>query len=79
MFLCVVDGRQTKSLGMNFHEMAEFLLSIGAWNAVNLDGGGSTTMVISSRIINSPSDITGERPVANTLQVIRLNPLPVRR
>ena len=78
MFLCVVDGRQAKSLGMNFPEMADFLLSIGAWNAINLDGGGSTTMVIHNRIVNSPSDRTGERPVANTLQVIRLNPMPGR-
>jgi len=76
LFLCVVDGRQERSIGMNFQEMADFLLSIGAWNAVNLDGGGSTTMVIHDNIVNSPSDKTGERPVANTLQVIRLNPAP---
>ena len=76
LFLCVVDGRQERSLGMNFQEMADFLLSIGVWNAVNLDGGGSTTMVIHDKIVNSPSDKTGERPVANTLQVIRLNPAP---
>jgi len=44
------------------------------WNAVNFDGGGSTTMVVQGKIVNSPSDKTGERPVANTLQVIRLGP-----
>jgi hypothetical protein len=76
LFLCVVDGRQARSVGMNFKEMAEFLLSIGVWNAVNLDGGGSTTMIIRDRIVNSPSDKTGERPVANTLQVIRTGPAP---
>jgi hypothetical protein len=70
LFLCVVDGRQESSIGMNFQEMADFLRSIGAWNAVNLDGGGSTTMVVAGVIVNSPSDKTGERPVANTLQVI---------
>jgi hypothetical protein len=74
LFLCTVDGRQQTSIGMNFHEMADFLLSIGVWNAVNFDGGGSTTMVIQGKIVNSPSDKTGERPVANTLQVIRLGP-----
>ena len=74
LFLCVVDGRQERSLGMNFQEMGDFLLSLGVWNAINLDGGGSTTMVIHDKIVNSPSDKTGERPVANTLQVIRLNP-----
>jgi hypothetical protein len=70
LFLCTVDGRQELSLGMNFQEMADFLLSIGAWNAINLDGGGSTTLVVEGQIVNSPSDRTGERPVANTLQVI---------
>ena len=74
LFLCTVDGRQQTSIGMNFREMADFLLSIGVWNAVNFDGGGSTTMVVQGKIVNSPSDKTGERPVANTLQVIRLGP-----
>ena len=73
LFLCVVDGRQQTSLGMNFQEMSDFLLSIGVWNAVNFDGGGSTSMVVRGKIVNSPSDKTGERPVANTLQVIRLS------
>ncbi|CAG0926439.1 hypothetical protein PLCT1_00013 [Planctomycetaceae bacterium] len=36
----------------------------------NLDGGGSTTMVVQGTIVNTPSDVTGERPVANSLQVI---------
>ncbi len=55
---------------MNFEEMADFLLSLGTWNALNLDGGGSTTMVVHGKVMNSPSDKTGERPVANSLQVI---------
>jgi hypothetical protein len=71
LYLCTVDGRQISSLGMNFEEMAELCLSLGMWNAVNLDGGGSTTMVVLGRIVNSPSDKTGERAVANTLQVIQ--------
>jgi len=70
LYLCVVDGRQASSVGMNFKEMGDFLLKIGAWNGMNLDGGGSTTMVVNHRIVNSPSDSAGERPVANTLQVV---------
>lgn len=73
VFLCTVDGRQAASVGMQFNEMAKFLVSLGAWNAINLDGGGSTTMVVQGRIANSPSDRTGERPVANSLQVISRN------
>lgn len=73
LFLCTVDGRQTASVGMQFSEMAEFLIRLGAWNAINLDGGGSTTMIVQGRIANSPSDKTGERPVANSFQVISRN------
>lgn len=71
LYLCTVDGRQPASVGMSFDEMAQFLLHIGAWDAVNLDGGGSTAMVVEGRVVNSPSDKTGERAVANTLQVVR--------
>ena len=70
LFLCTVDGRQASSIGMNFRELAWFFRSIGGWNAVNLDGGGSTTMVVDGRIVNNPSDRTGERAVANTLMVV---------
>ncbi len=69
-YLCTVDGRQSTSLGMSFNEMADFLLSIKVSEAYNLDGGGSTTMVVQGKIVNSPSDSAGERPVANSLQVI---------
>ena len=72
LFLCTVDGRQESSRGMTFSEMADFLLSLGAWNAINFDGGGSTTMVVNGRVVNSPSDKTGERPVANVLAVVKI-------
>jgi hypothetical protein len=74
IFLCTVDGRQATSIGMTFADMASFLLSIGASEGFNLDGGGSTTMVVRGEIVNSPSDKTGERKVANTLQVISTAP-----
>jgi exopolysaccharide biosynthesis protein len=44
---------------------------------MNFDGGGSTTMVVLGKIVNSPSDKTGERPVANTLQLVRIDPRPI--
>jgi hypothetical protein len=74
IFLCTVDGRQASSIGMTFDEMAGFLLSIGASEAFNFDGGGSTTMVVRNAIVNSPSDPGGERSVANSLQVISRAP-----
>lgn len=69
IWLGTVDGRQASSVGMNFPEMAQFLLGIEAWDAVNLDGGGSTTMVVGTQVVNRPSDATGERAVSNILFV----------
>jgi hypothetical protein len=68
IFVVTVDGRQKGySKGMTLPELANFLEREGAYKAVNLDGGGSTTMVIKGQIINSPSDSTGERPVHNAI------------
>jgi hypothetical protein len=75
VYLCTVDGRQTSSLGMTFTEMANFLVKLGVTNAVNLDGGGSTTMVVRGKVVNSPSDPGGERSVANSLQIISTAPV----
>jgi exopolysaccharide biosynthesis protein len=41
-----------------------------AHQAINLDGGGQTTMVVREQVVNRPSDPTGERPVVNALLVI---------
>jgi len=70
LYLITVDGRQKCSAGMTLNELSEFMLFIGCYNALNLDGGGSTTLVINDKIINYPSDLTGERPVGNALLII---------
>lgn len=76
LYLITVDGRQTNfSVGMNLFELADFMLRIGVFQGMNLDGGGSTTMVIRGGIVNSPSDAGGERAVANALLVISTAPL----
>ena len=77
LLLVTVDGRQLPySDGMTLRELAELLRSFGAAEALNLDGGGSTTLVVRERsgalaIANRPSDREGERPVANALAVVR--------
>lgn len=70
-FLMVtVDGRQPEtSVGMNLQELAEFLLGLGAVDAMNLDGGGSTTMFLDGKIVNKPSDKEGERKVSDAILV----------
>jgi Phosphodiester glycosidase len=74
LFLVAIDGRSTASVGMTLAEAADFLRGIGVAQALNLDGGGSTTLVIDGRIVNSPSDPAGERPVGNALLVERRRP-----
>lgn len=82
MLLVTVDGRQVSSKGMTQPELANFLLSIGAYNALNLDGGGSTTMVSKDlgeedlRIINSYSD-PSPRGVVNGIGVFSNAPAGV--
>jgi muramoyltetrapeptide carboxypeptidase len=60
--LVTVDGRQADwSVGMSLPELTDLLLDLGAVDAINLDGGGSTTMVVDGEVVNRPSDANGER------------------
>ena len=52
----VVDGRQTPSAGATLRDMADIFKGLGATNAVNLDGGGSSIMIVNDEIYNHPSD-----------------------
>lgn len=74
IYLVTVDGRQATSVGMTLDELANFMLTLGVWHGVNLDGGGSTTMVVRGQVVNSPSDATGERSVSNALLVVSSAP-----
>lgn len=69
LYLLVVDGRQSHSVGMTAAEEAKALRDLGAWTALNLDGGGSSAMFIQGLgVVNRPSD-GRERVVANHLGV----------
>lgn len=62
LIMIVVDGRQEASVGVTLDELAEIMLDIGCIEALNLDGGGSSTMVAADEIINIPSDMpNGDR------------------
>ncbi len=70
LWLVVADGRREGvSEGMTLPELAGLFLSLGARDAINLDGGGSSVMVISGEAVSSPSGPGGERPVVNSLIV----------
>jgi exopolysaccharide biosynthesis protein len=71
LILATVDGRQTGgSEGFTIQEAATFMRSLGAVNALNLDGGGSTAMAVNGVLVNKPSDATGERADGGTIQVL---------
>jgi exopolysaccharide biosynthesis protein len=72
LLLFVVDGRQQASIGMTLLELALFMQELGAVDAMNLDGGGSSEMVINGRQVNNPSD-GRERPIGTSLMIMPKN------
>jgi len=71
LLLITSDGHQPDwSVGLTFREEAAVLEYLGAVDAVNLDGGGSTTMTVGDQLVNRPSDATGERPVGDALLLL---------
>lgn len=80
IILFVVDGRSSYSYGLSIPELQKCLYWIGCVDALNLDGGGSTTMYINNKdfkgVINCPSDNKvfdheGERAVANAILIVK--------
>ena len=69
IYLVAVDGRQETSDGMTLVELGDFLVSIGVYQGLNFDGGGSTALVIDGKLVNRPSDAAGERAVGNAILV----------
>ena len=51
----VSDGRTSSSEGLTLYQLAEFMQSLGAVTAYNLDGGGSSTMYFNGRVVNNPT------------------------
>jgi exopolysaccharide biosynthesis protein len=80
VLLLVVDGRQDDSRGYTMVELANLMIDLGADEAVNLDGGGSSTMIAKNRngnmaVLNDPSD-GFQRWVANAIEVTYTPPSP---
>jgi exopolysaccharide biosynthesis protein len=70
IWLVTVDGRQPeRSVGMTLAELRTFARRLGLVNALNLDGGGSTTRWVGGEVVNTPSDATGQRKVSDALLV----------
>jgi len=74
LLLVTVDGRQPMSGGMTLYELAQLMKQLGATDAINLDGGGSTTLAVrGGLVLNSPSE-GKQRPVANAVVVYAPRP-----
>lgn len=69
IILMVIDGRSLTSLGATYTEVQDIMYKLGAINAINLDGGKSTTMYFDGDIINSPSNSMGERTIPTAVIV----------
>ena len=69
IILLVIDGRGTSSIGATLKEAQEVIYKLGAINAMNLDGGKSTTMYYDGDIINTPSNSMGERAIPTAIIV----------
>ena len=75
ILLVVADGRSSASAGLSLSDLADYMISLGAVTAMNLDGGGSSTMVVKDadtegmEVRNVPSD-GSERPCGNSLLII---------
>jgi len=70
LYLVTCDGRRTGvDAGLTLDELAAFMLALGCRDAMNLDGGGSTTMFLDGKVVNHPSDKEGERKVSDAILV----------
>lgn len=69
LILLTADGRESTSVGVTLAETAEQLRRAGAVHGVNLDGGGSSTMVFRGRVVNAPSE-DAHRAVPNAFGIV---------
>jgi len=67
LLVMVVDGRQTVSRGVSLEELAQLMLDVGAVEALNLDGGGSSTLVVNGVLLNRPTGGVFQREVMSAL------------
>ena len=69
LYFVVVDDRYPGSSGLTMPELASLMESLNCFNAMNLDGGGSTLLYANNVVINKPSDATGPRKVVSAVLI----------
>lgn len=69
--LALIEGRRADARGASLAKLARFMPNRGAYSAINLDGGGSSSMVIQGSFVNArPDNELDERPVSNALSIV---------
>lgn len=76
LFVAVEGRRPERSVGMSLAELTELLAELGAVEALNLDGGGSTAMVLRGELVTRPSDRNGERANGDALLLFPASATP---
>ena len=71
LIIVTVDGRESSSVGMTLNELANFMKSIGCYNAMNLDGGGSTVLYVNGHVVNHPK-VNGGIALSNALTLNKI-------
>lgn len=69
LLLLAIDGRYDGSDGVTLPELAEIMQLLDCYDALNLDGGGSTLLYANNKVVNRPSDGTGPRPVVSAVLI----------
>jgi len=70
ILLLVINGRQVGSMGATYEDVADVMLTYGAVNALNLDGGSSSSMLHEGEYLNISSSLVGERPLPTGIVVL---------
>lgn len=65
----VIDGRQAESRGVDLKELSVLMYDLGCYEAINLDGGGSSALVVNGRLLNKPAGLTAQREVMSAIAV----------
>ena len=71
--IMVVDGRQVDSRGVYLQELAILMLQFNCHEALNLDGGGSSTLIIDKKLVNRPNGINAQREVMSSIAIFSEN------
>ena len=72
LIMLTADGREGSSIGLTLNELANLMKDLGCINAMNLDGGGSTVMLIKGQVVNRPA-VQGGIPLSHTLVVKKIS------